>query len=381
MEEDSYTERKPEISFLDDEDGNVATAKLLFAGNSEVDAGIGGTRYAAGESGTLVSKNFCADQRVDAFSKVISVRKPITVVIPTYNRASILAKALEGYREQSSPDLIRELIIIDDGSTDNTSSIVKQFSNQPSFPIRYFHQSNKGPAAARNLGIREAQSSVILFTDSDIVPERNLVAEHVHFHEDQPALNAAVLGYVTWSPEIRTTPFMRWYGEERMFEFKRLRDNAEVSYRYFYTCNISLKTEFLRASGGFDEDFKSAAYEDSELGFRLSKMGLQLLYNRAAIGYHYQFFSFEDACKKAVSNVASAEVFSRKEAGQQMQKDAELRHTRVGFGLAKGFAKRIVKVLHPARHLLDSAFPLPGRVYHLFYWEATREAGKPKPFG
>ena len=165
---------------------------------------------------------------------------------------------------------------------------------------------------------------------------------------------------------------MHWYGEKRMFEFYRLRNKREVSFRFFYTCNISLKTDFLRACGQFDEDFKSAAYEDSELGFRLSKKGLQLLYNPAAVGYHYQFFSFEDACRKALSNEAAAQLFFRKEAGQRTLKEIQKRQSRFGFALLKKFAAELARVLHPARRLLDSAFPLPGIVYYLFFWASTR---------
>src|ERR1017187_5413753 len=93
----------------------------------------------------------------------------LSVIIPTYNREKLLAKALEAYLAQSSPQLVHELLVVDDGSTDNTESIVRGFSSRSPFPIRYLRQPNKGPAAARNLGIREAASSLVLFTDSDIV--------------------------------------------------------------------------------------------------------------------------------------------------------------------------------------------------------------------
>ena len=139
-----------------------------------------------------------------------------------------------------------------------------------------------------------------LFSDSDIIPERDLVEQHLAWHRMNPHDNVAVLGYVTWDPAVKATPFMRWYGESGpLFAFRQFRKRREVSFRFFYSCNLSLKTKFLRAHGQFDEDFRSAAYEDIELGYRLSKKDLQLLYNPAAIAYHHQFFSFEDACRKA----------------------------------------------------------------------------------
>ena len=297
----------------------------------------------------------------------------LSVIIPTYNRRELLAKALDGYLHQSAAGRIGELVIVDDGSTDDTRSLVQRFSSHSAFPVRYLWQANKGPAAARNAGIREARADLILFTDSDIVPHRELVAEHLRWHKQHPEPQAAVLGYVTWPVEIRPTPFMRWYGEDKLFVFDRLRDQSEADFQCFYTCNLSLKTAFLRANGQFDESFVTAAYEDTELGYRLSKCGLRLLYNPAAIGYHYQFFSFEDACRKARANTQAAQRFFRMESGQRLLQAIRQRRSRPGYAIARTAATAAAKVLFPARRLLNSHLPLPSLIYQLFYWhDATR---------
>lgn len=297
----------------------------------------------------------------------------LSIIIPTFNRQDVLAKALDGYLRQSAPNSIGELIVVDDGSSDNTRSIVERFISGAPFPVRYLWQPNKGPAAARNHGIREAGSNLVLFTDSDIVPHRDLVAQHVMWHEQHPQPHAAVLGYVTWPHELRPTPFMRWYGEDKLFVFDRLRGKSEADFQYFYTCNLSLKTDFLRANGQFDESFVTAAYEDTELGYRLSRCGLRLLYNPAAIGYHHQFFSFEDACRKARSNAAAAQLFFRKESGRQIFQTLQQKRSRPGYALVRRAATAATKVLAPARLLLNSDLPLPDIIYRLFYWhDATR---------
>ena len=241
----------------------------------------------------------------------------LSVVIPTYNREKVLAKALEAHLAQSSPELIQELLVVDDGSTDGTESMVAEFGRRSPFQIRYFRQSNRGPATARNLGIREATSNLILFTDSDIVPQHDLVRQHLEWHNRNPQIGAAVLGYVTWSPEIKATPFMRWYGEDgALFRYRSLRGRpGKVGCHFFYTCNLSLKTEFLRTGGQFDEDFKSAGYEDLELGYRLNKRGMRLLYNPAAIGYHYRRFSFEEACQKGARQPCLGSVIFSERSG------------------------------------------------------------------
>src|ERR1035438_7704627 len=78
----------------------------------------------------------------------------ITVVIPTYNRCSILSKALKGLCNQTKPEYIREVIIINDGSTDSTQEVVEQFSSL--LPIRYYELTHGSLSAARNSGLREA---------------------------------------------------------------------------------------------------------------------------------------------------------------------------------------------------------------------------------
>lgn len=297
----------------------------------------------------------------------------LSVLIPTYNRKDLLARALQGYLAQSTPQLIKELLVIDDGSTDGTEAMVREFSARAPFPIRYFHQPNKGPAAARNVGIREAQSSLVLFTDSDIIPRPDLVGRHIEWHNQNPQVSTAVLGYVTWDPAVKATPFMRWYGERKLFGFYRLRDKREASFHFFATCNLSLKTEFLRTCGQFDEAFKRAAFEDTELGYRLSKSGMRLLYNPAAIAYHYQFFLFQDACQKTRANASAVRVFFGTDAGRQFLKDVRQKRSRSSYVVAERVSKRVVRVVSPLRRFLDSRIPLPGFLYELFFWQdATR---------
>lgn len=304
----------------------------------------------------------------------------LTVIIPTYNRRDLLAKVLDGYREQASPQLIHELLVVDDGSTDDTGSLVREFSAKAPFQVRYLRQANKGPAAARNFGIREARSNLVLFTDSDIIPERGLVEQHIEWHKRNPQKTTAVLGYVTWSPEVEATAFMRWYGETgRMFGYGRLRGREKVSYDFFYTCNLSLKTDFPRTCGQFDEDFKGAAFEDIELGYRLAKQGLQILYNPAAIGYHHQFFSFSAACRKERAKDVEARVFLQKEGGKQTAAESARKSLRKGYPAADRAAKRIAAVLTrtlaPIRPLLDSNLPLPSFIYELFLWYDSNHGG------
>ncbi|HBA66860.1 MAG TPA: hypothetical protein DCZ48_11915, partial [Methylococcaceae bacterium] len=85
----------------------------------------------------------------------------ISVVIPAYNSAEFIADAVNSILKQTRP--ITEIIIVDDGSTDNTQQIVEALPG----PITYIKQPNQGPSAARNTGIKTANSEWIAFLDAD----------------------------------------------------------------------------------------------------------------------------------------------------------------------------------------------------------------------
>ena len=87
----------------------------------------------------------------------------VSIIIPTYNREQLLGRAIKSVLAQTYQDF--ELIIVDDGSTDNTERLVKSFNSEKTRYIR--HRKNKGPAAARNTGIRSAKGDYIAFQDSD----------------------------------------------------------------------------------------------------------------------------------------------------------------------------------------------------------------------
>jgi len=105
----------------------------------------------------------------------------VSVIIPTYNRAHFLVEAMDSVWAQTYRPI--ELIVVDDGSTDNTSEVLDQWarehSGDPQFKLRTFHQENKGAPAARNLGLIESNGEFIQFVDADDAAEPTKVARAV----------------------------------------------------------------------------------------------------------------------------------------------------------------------------------------------------------
>jgi len=89
----------------------------------------------------------------------------VSVIVPTYNRAKYIKRAMDSVLDQTRPP--DELIIVDDGSTDNTSEVIEQTIGRAAFPVRVLRRENRGAAAARNVGITHAAGDILCFLDSD----------------------------------------------------------------------------------------------------------------------------------------------------------------------------------------------------------------------
>ncbi len=204
----------------------------------------------------------------------------LSVVIPTYNRRPILEKCLRALEGQVFPDgspvVGYELVVVDDGSTDDTRPWLSQHSAQ--FPhVRLVPQDHKGIAAARNLGVTSAQGDVIVFIDSDVFVRPDCLASHGQ------ALHQA------WRS-----------GQERCFTYGQLIGTCDLenptaaklkvtdlSAAFFETNNVAIAKRWLLEAGLFDLDFTQYGWEDLELGVRLKNMGLTLIKCPTAIGYHW----------------------------------------------------------------------------------------------
>jgi len=101
----------------------------------------------------------------------------VSVIIPTYNCDSYLNGAIESVLGQSYKDF--EILIIDDGSKDNTKQVVSSYMNNSSNKVKYFYQNNSGVAAARNRGIREAIGEFVSFLDSDDIMMPEMLEKHI----------------------------------------------------------------------------------------------------------------------------------------------------------------------------------------------------------
>jgi GT2 family glycosyltransferase len=194
-------------------------------------------------------------------------------------------KALE---QQAYPSEAYEVIIISDGSTDGTEAYLEALRS--TMRLRWFQQANRGPAAARNAGVQEADGELIIFIDDDVVPEPRLLGEHARSHHEA-GRDVAVVGPMLTPEGFEMAPWVRWEQEMLMKQYRAvLRGDWPATARQFHTGNASLRRSHILAVGGFDEGFRRA--EDMELAYRLANRGLGFVFNMQAVGMHFAERSF-----------------------------------------------------------------------------------------
>jgi len=201
----------------------------------------------------------------------------ISIIVPTYNRARVLPFLLSALAQQMYPAARLELIVVDNSSSDNTESVVAEWSRCLPFPVSFYRKDNKGPAASRNYGAARAKGEILAFTDSDCIPTpmwlRN-AARAVH-------LGAGIV----CGPFL---PIAR--AEDRVLSAQQ----PAITYdRGCYpTANLFVKRAAFLAVGGFDEKFglypwgELVAGEDTDLAWRVRRTGERAVFREDAIVCH-----------------------------------------------------------------------------------------------
>ncbi len=241
--------------------------------------------------------------------------KPLfTVVIATYNRRDIIGRTLDHMANQTYPAAQFEVIVIDDGSPDNTGEVVRaRIANVP-YRLKYLVHQNCGPGATQNRGILEAEGEWIVLMADDILPTPEMLQSYATFHHQNPEPQFAALGRVLQSPDLPKSAFQNHWDPFRYFELDGM---TELPYWKFWACNISVKRSFLLQHGVFRQ-LKGAAHEDVELGYRLCAAGLKIFYWPHALAHHYHVETLDAAVKRAYERGLNFHVLTDNVADPQI---------------------------------------------------------------
>ncbi|MGA8576371.1 MAG: glycosyltransferase [Candidatus Cybelea sp.] len=231
----------------------------------------------------------------------------LSVVIPTYDRLATLAAVLPTLLDQDLPPALYELIVCDSNSTDGTAEHLTELRSR--YPnVRHLPGAYGGRAAARNAGIAAARGTVVLFNDADILASPNLLSTHLRHHRQRTRI--AVVGLEVQVKDLADYAFKRDHPESRGHLHPPSR--KKLSWLYFLTGNASVRREDLLRAGCFDESFTGYGHEDLELGYRLQREGIEILYEPQAVNYHCQDVGYEDQKEKMRLAGRSSARFYRK---------------------------------------------------------------------
>lgn len=243
------------------------------------------------------------------------MKPEISVVMPTHNRAPLLARVLAAYEEQEGAFPF-ELVVVDDASTDGTRALLEGYRARRFTLTAISLERNGGPGRARNLAMEKAAAPLVAIVGDDIMPSPGFLAGHLATHAAHPDPELAVLGLTTWPDDLELNSLMRHVDGtgSQQFSYSHMREGQELDFRHFYTSNVSIKRPLLdRVPSWFDPDFVHAAYEDAEFAYRLTRAGgLRVRYTPAIRATHYHPYGVRSFATRQYKCGLMAAVFLRK---------------------------------------------------------------------
>ena len=225
----------------------------------------------------------------------------ISIIIPTYNRAGPLHRALQSVIEQDFPRTDYEILIVDNASTDNTRAVAEEMIQaHRESTIRYIHEPIPGLLPARHRGATESQGAILVFIDDDIEADRGwLAAIHDAFQDPEvhmvggrnlPNYEVAPPPWIEQVMERGPDYAIMYCGYYSLLDFGDQR--REIDANHVWGLNFSIRRETLYRLGGFHPDTVPLRYQryqgDGETGLsmKLKEQGLKAIYEPRALVHH-----------------------------------------------------------------------------------------------
>lgn len=198
-----------------------------------------------------------------------------SVIVPAYNAEKTIGQCLDVLASQTISRSEYEIIVVDDGSTDTTAEVVARYEG-----IKLIKQGNAGPAAARNNGAKLAQSPIIVFTDSDCIPQPDWLEKMIGPLEADPQISAVKGAYLTRQKQIAAR-FVQMEYEDK-YDLLKKRQNID----FIDTYSAAFRREVFLQFNGYDTSFRVACAEDVELSYRMHNAGHKMIFAPQALVYH-----------------------------------------------------------------------------------------------
>ena len=259
----------------------------------------------------------------------------VSVVIPTFNREKLLQRSLEKLANQEAKNFSYEVVFVINGSSDGSEAVLKDAAARWPDKIRYFFIPPSGsPSRPRNVGIRAAKGNAIVLIDDDVIPDPDLVYQHANFHRLHPEPHFAAVGELTVPDELLHDPLSMFH---ELQNYDKLRGREKLGFLDFWTCNVSLKRQFMLDHGMFDESL--VWFEDGMCGYRLASNGMELRFLPEAHGLHLHQMSVMDVAARGAFIGRTLYAFEK----QVPEREVRLRYGILSPDLGpKAYMKRVL---------------------------------------
>lgn len=204
----------------------------------------------------------------------------LSVIISTYNGAKKLPVILNSLLKQTHQSF--ELLVVVDGSTDETMDLLKEWKNK-FYDFKIIYQQNKGRAAVRNTGVKNAKGDLLLFFDDDLIVKENCVKDHLEYHSktnfenifvgevlDEPIETADNKEFIRYKKYLAKAWYKNNYRKE-----KRIEKNIFDGDYHMSGANFSLTKNIFNRIGGLDESLNRS--EDFEFAIRAKTAGVKII--------------------------------------------------------------------------------------------------------
>lgn len=291
----------------------MKAAVLLEEARNRLAAGDAGAARAVAEH----ALNLCPEHVAvrDFLHGLAAMPRPaLSVIVPTCDRVDILRLCLAHLEAQTLPASDFEVIVVDDASTDATPGFLATY--RAPFPFRHLRQEQRGgPARARNKGIIAARGDVVVFLNDDaLLCPRGLEIHH-ETHKAVPDASFSVLGRFEPPAAFGYSPWGHVISHsDLIFDYAGMRHGGVYDFLHYYTCNVSTPRAGLIAAGMFDASFTGPLWgaEDIELGYRLQRAGLPVVYREDCHAIHQHDLSLDDMARMfRVRGGGAVRIFAR----------------------------------------------------------------------
>ncbi|MGA0138986.1 MAG: glycosyltransferase [bacterium] len=198
---------------------------------------------------------------------LISSPDSLSVVIPSYNSSSLLKNCLQALELQTASTSSFEVVVVNDGSTDDTAKMLEEFHQQTHLQLRVLHQHRSGPGRARNAGVALARFNWIGLLDADVQADSNWVASALTWIHDQPGAGA-IEGQTIVGNREQITPLTHQTENRQGGRYP--------------TCNLLVRKQFCHFHSGYQIPFR----EDTDLAFSILEGGFSIPFAQDLIVYH-----------------------------------------------------------------------------------------------